>query len=462
MTGPGFTAAELAAFTGGEWRFLPPSGDLTVSGVATDSRRDCRGRLFAALAGERFDAHDFLPAAIAAGCAALLIDRTAIGKLPVPCPCPVLLTADTLAAYQAIAAGHRNRFPSLLVAAVTGSVGKTSVKEMLRSIFAAVYGAEQVLYTLGNTNNQIGVPQNLLRLHAGIRCAIIEMGTSAPGEIAPLSRTASPNAALVNAIAPCHLEKLHSLDGVAAEKADIFTALRPDGLAVIPAQSPGETILRAAAAPFRTVKFGPGGDVQATYLGGNLSGSRIELSFADGTILPVDWHLSGRHQAMNAAAAAALAAGLGIPPAAIADGLRHCELPGMRMEISRRDGNVYVNDAYNANPGSMIAALEHLAEFIHPEEWLLVLGDMLELGTYEEREHRAVLDALTRLLPTVRAILVGPRFRAALPAASPFLHTAADAEAARVLLRQLRREGDFIFLKGSRGIHLENIMPTTL
>ena len=218
-----FSAEELARGAGGRWT---DGRGTAVSGVFTDTRQDGSGRLFIALSGENFDAHDFLPAAVSAGAAALCVAESKLGRLPEPCPVPVLAVADPLRSYQGIARLHRRRFPELTVAAVTGSVGKTSVKEMLCAIFTAAAGAERVLYTVGNTNNQVGVPQNLLRLQPQHRFAVIEMGTNHHGEIEPLSCCALPQVALVNSIAPCHLEFLGSLEGIAREKSRIFSVCR--------------------------------------------------------------------------------------------------------------------------------------------------------------------------------------------------------------------------------------------
>ena len=309
MAVPTFRAAELAAATGGVWRQGVVPREL-LSGIVTDTRRACAGALFLALAGERFDAHNFLRNAIAGGCAALCIEASKADRLPPECYVPVLEVADTLAAYRDIAHFHRLRFPSLRLAAVTGSVGKTSVKEMLRAIFEAAAGPDAVLYTEGNTNNQIGVPQNLLRLEERHRYAVIEAGTNHPGEIEPLSRCAAPQIALINSIAPCHLEFLGSLAGVAREKAHLFDGLPENGCAVIPGSCPEVGILEDAARNYATVlRFGETADcaVRARYFGGRLAGSRFELTFPDGKQFEVEWALSGRHQAVTASAAACAA-----------------------------------------------------------------------------------------------------------------------------------------------------------
>lgn len=458
MAAPTFRAAELAAATGGVWRngFVPPD---VLRGIVTDTRRSGAGALFLALAGERFDAHDFLPHAIAGGCAALCIEKAKAGKLPPDCAVPVLEVVDTGAAYRDIARFHRLRFASLRLTAITGSVGKTSVKEMLRAIFEQAAGPDAVLYTEGNTNNQVGVPQNLLRLEERHRYAVIEAGTNHPGEIEPLSRCAAPQIALINSIAPCHLEFLGSLAGVAREKAHLFDGLPEDGCAVIPRNCPELPILEEAARRCANVFcFGETADcdVIAHYLGGQLTGSGFELIFPGGERFKVEWPLVGRHQAVNASAAACAALAAGIRPATIAAGLANTRLPGMRTKITEIDGVTYVNDAYNANPGSMRASFEWLAEFADPAKLLLALGEMRELGRDSAAEHAALLELAREHFPGVRILSVGGAF-----APTPGVEHFADAAAAAPRLAELVRAGDLVFAKGSRGIAMELALPET-
>lgn len=447
-----FSAAEWSAATGGTWTFEPPAAQSY--GVYTDTRQPGDGRLFLALCGENFDAHDMLGKAVSGGAAALCIARSKVEKLPPSCPVPVLLTDDPLAAYQAIANFHRCRFPQLKVAAVTGSVGKTSVKEMLRAVFTEAASPEAVLYTIGNTNNQIGVPQNLLRLNDIHQYAVIEMGTNHFGEIAPLARCAEPNGALVNSIAPCHLEFLESLEGVAEEKSAVFSALKTPAIAVIPEVSAGNEILRRAAQAHTISSFGTDtGTIRSNYCGGNLEGSSFQLVFPDGKDFKVSWHLSGRHQSLNAAAAAALAYGLGISPETIAAGLAKTELPGMRTKRTTLDSVTYINDAYNANPGSMRASFAWLKEFADETKLVLVLGEMRELGMYAQSEHAAILDEARALFPAARIITIGqyPERQG--------VFRFADSISARNPLAGLVRSGDIVFAKGSRGIAVEKALP---
>ena len=446
-----FTAAERAAAAAGDG-----SGGTKLSGslaVSTDTRVDNRGRIFFALRGEKFDAHDYLPQAVASGADALCIRRDRADRAPAGIP--VLLVDDTLAAYQACGAFHRNRFPNLTAVGVTGSVGKTSVKEMLRAIFTAAVGADAVLCTEGNTNNQIGVVQNLLRLHAGHRFAVLEAGTSAPGEIAPLAKIIRPVGAIVNSIAPCHLEKLGDLKGVAREKGAMFRALPPDGVAVFPQNVPEAETLRESAAGRKIVNFGMdgAGEVSSFWLGGSLDGGKFLLRFPGGEEFTVEWPLSGPHNALNAAGAAALAFHCGVAPATIAAGLAKTTLPGMRMKRSTVNGVHYINDAYNANPASMLASLRMLAATPPAGRLILVLGGMRELGPESAAAHAELIRSAGELLPDALCLTVGPEFFGL--SARHF----ENAEVANGYLASIVRPGDTVFAKGSRGNAVELALP---
>lgn len=457
-----FTAEELAAASGGYWLDdRAASGSLSCY---TDTRQPGAGKIFLALSGEKFDGHDFLAQAVQSGAEALCIAENAREKLPENGTVPVLVVQDTLAAYQAFARFHRMRFPELKVIAVTGSVGKTSVKEMCRAVLAQEYGEDAVLYTIGNTNNQVGVPQNLLRLTSSHRAAVIEMGTNSPGEIAPLSVCAVPTVALINSIAPCHLEKLGSFYGIAQEKSAVFSGLGADGHAVIPAECPAAELLAEKAASYHCTTFGDvsgAAAVRSEFLQGDLTGSSFALLFPDGPRLEVRWALTGAHQALNAAAAASAARALGIAPETIAAGLAQVTLPGMRMAKSEIGGAVWINDAYNANPASMLAAFRQLVQGgMDPSGLVLVLGDMLELGTFEASEHKKVLQEACSSLAGSRIVTVGPRFaRAASTLNLPEITLCGSASGAAKVLAKLVKAGDTVFLKGSRGIGLEKAIP---
>ena len=453
-----FTLHELLRATGG--RLTGGDAPAMVDSVFTDTRESAKNALFLAFSGEQFDAHDYLAQAVANGASLLCVEENKLGKL-LP-GMPAIVVPSTVTAFQRIARFHRLRFPDLKVILLSGSCGKTSTKESLRAIFEHAMDSVSVLATEGNTNNQIGLPQNLLRLNARHRIAILEAGTNHHGEIEPLSYCAMPDLAIIVSIANCHLEFLGSLEGVAQEKSNLFSHLAPNGLAVIPAECPGHDILARAAAKFRTGTFGFAGsdaDVTADYLGGNLHGAKFRLTRAStGETVSVQWSIPGRHQAGNAAAAALAALSFGIPFETISEGLSRTTLPGLRMRISEHGGSTWINDAYNANPDSMAASLSWLSEFADPRNLVLVLGDMGELGASSAEGHRSVCNLAKRLFPDARFIVVGPHMTDAAKetgldcAAYP---TAQDAAKESVAVAP----GSLVFLKASRSTRLELLEP---
>ena len=454
-----FNGIELMESTSGRWNTVLPL-DFELNRVITDTREDCSGGLFLALRGENFDAHDFLDSAVSSGAAALCIEKTFATKINPAWNIPVLLVDDTLTAYQAIANSYKKRFHNLRSVAITGSMGKTSCKEIIRSILVAAVGEEAVYATKSNTNNQVGVPQNLLNVNSKHRFCVLEMGTNHFGEIEPLSRTLEPDVALINSIAPCHLEAFGDTHGVAQEKTKIFAALKSDGIAVIPTDCPEINYLLGQTKQFKTMRFGT--DVEAVYHGGNLHGSCIELIFKDlNKRIKLDWLLSGAHQASNAAAAATVALALGIEPEIIAEGLRNCVLPGMRMKVAHVNGIDWINDAYNASPESVAATLRWLKEFVKADDLVLVLGDMLELGKVSNSQHKKVLAQAFELFPEAAFVLVGPEMNRAggnidVPNKNCFCK---DSEAAKEVLKIFLSVGKTVLLKGSRGIKLEKLWP---
>ncbi len=451
-----FTASELAQAVNGHWEGDPDLLPRQI-GISTDTRQNGEGKIFFALSGENFDAHNFLDSAASSGCCALCIRKDFAGNIPA---LPCLKVDDVLSAFQQISAFHRRRFPQLTVAGITGSVGKTSTKEMIRAIFTSYTGdPEEVLYTIGNTNNHIGVPQNLLRLNAKHRFAVIEMGTSSPGEILPLSLIAAPAVAAVNTVAACHLEKLGSLDGVAEEKSTIFAGLSGSGKAVIGKNVHGENILRRAAGNNQIISFGtdPAAcDIAATFEEGNLDESSFSLTFFNSRTYKIRWNLSGAHQAANAACAAAAAYSCGIPEEVIAAGLADTTLPGMRMKRTEIDGVTYINDAYNANPASMRALIGMLKKSdVVVEKLILCLGGMRELGQNSRAEHLALLDMVHTVFPGVRLITIGSEFDR-LPGNGNCFSASAPAFE---YLQSIVRPGDMVVAKGSRGNRVELALP---
>lgn len=465
MTATNFSALELSTASGGEW-LLSPSEDFYVENIATDTRKDCTGSLFVALSGENFDAHDMLENAIKSNAAALCIKNKFSSLIKPEWRIPVLLVENTLDAYQNIARFHKMRFPEIRTVAITGSVGKTSVKEIIRSVLETAVGADGVLATEGNTNNHVGVPKNLLRLNKNHQFAVIEIGTNHHGEIEPLCRCVTPDVAVVGSVAPCHLEFLDNLEGVAREKSMIFSCLNPNGTAIFPDECPGSDILSLATAPFKNFCFGngPNADFRAIYCGGHLRGSTIEVFFRPfNKTIRIDWSLTGAHQAYNAAAAAAVAVSLGLSPETIAEGLKKCVLPGMRMAVSEINNVNWINDAYNANPASMNAALHWLAEFATAKDLMLILGDMGELGINAAAEHRKVLESAFNMFPEAKFRLVGLMMSntAGELAFDGDIRCFQDSTEAASVVKTELRPGLTVLLKGSRFMRLEKILPET-
>jgi UDP-N-acetylmuramoyl-tripeptide--D-alanyl-D-alanine ligase len=248
------------------------------------------------------------------------------------------------------------------------------------------------------------------------------------------------------------------LNGVATEKSAIYKYLQPGGIAIFPVECPGKKILEQAANGFRTLTFGdsPQADIRGEYLGGNLHGSRIRLTFPDGASCETDWPLTGKHQALNAAAAGAVAVALGIPPETVMGGLKNATLPGFRMKISEHNGATWVNDAYNASPGSVAAILNWLADFTDDTKCVLVLGDMLELGEAKETAHKETLQLARRLFPQTRIFTIGPIHAEFIPDG---VTNFPDAKTAITAIHATVKPGDTVLLKGSRGMRLEQIEP---
>ncbi|HEY8553937.1 MAG TPA: UDP-N-acetylmuramoyl-tripeptide--D-alanyl-D-alanine ligase [Burkholderiales bacterium] len=343
--------------------------DARFTGVSTDTRTLAPGDLFVALAGPRFDGHSFLPEAIAKGAAGALLSR------PLETPLPHVRVPDTRRALGQLAAFWRRQF-TLPVAAVTGSNGKTTVKEMVGSILAET-GPGCV--TRGNLNNDIGVPLTLLRLRAADRYAVIEMGMNHPGEIDYLSRLAAPTVAVITNVAEAHLAGFDGVEGIARAKGEIFAGLAADGVAVLNADDPFYELWRRLAAPRRCVTFGleRPADFRADYRLDE-RGSALRMKTPAGEI-DVRIALLGKHNVMNALAAAAVALSAGAGLDQVAAGLAKLRAVAGRLEVKPGfSGARVIDDTYNANPGSLAAGLEVLKSV--PGERVLVLGDMAELG----------------------------------------------------------------------------------
>ena len=468
-SGPRFGAEELAAATGGRWIGAPPAH---LDGVSTDTRKIAPGNLFVALRGEKFDAHDFLEQAFAAGAAAAVVAESwtrsplAQSLSRRDRPGAALVVPDPLPALGAVARHHRRRFRIPLVG-VTGSVGKTSTREMIGAILRRRGPA---LKTEGNLNNEIGVPQTLLGLAPEHWAGVVEMGMNHAGEIARLAAIAEPRVGVVTNAGVAHIEHLGSEDAIADAKAELYQGLARDGLAVANADD-ARMMKRAQASGRQVITFAVGrkrrGDVVALeVLAHGAEGLRFLLGVGNRE-LEAFVPIPGEHNAANAAAAAAAAIALGASDREIVDGLADVRPVGRRMRIERlASGVTLVDDCYNANPTSMSAALATLRGLAEAGggRMAAALGDMLELGPASEALHRALGDEVARAGVALYAAF-GPRSAAAAGAAlaaglppAAVLHSEGDVQALAEFLRRSLRPGDVLLVKASRGMQLERLV----
>jgi len=375
------TLAQTAMVLGGELR----GSDARFDDVCTDSRTLKKGDLFIALRGEKYDGHDFVGQAAAAGAVAALVDRS---YLQADAGLPVAAVADTTTALGALAAHWRRQFHIPLIA-VVGSNGKTTVKEMIAACLRAHFGDAAVLATRGNLNNHIGLPLTLLALREAHRVAVVEVGMNHPGETAQLAAIAAPTIAVINNAQREHQEFMRSVADVAIEHASLITALAEDGVAVINADDDHAGAWRTAAGARRVRDFGLQQPAAVC------ARCRMEASSAHLDVTTPEEHaafdlpLAGEHNARNALAAIAAATAAGVPLAACARALaRFVAVKGRLQVKTGRRGATLIDDSYNANPDSVRAAIDVLAQA--PGRKFLVLGDMGEVGAQGAAFHEEV------------------------------------------------------------------------
>lgn len=431
---------------------VEPSGQppQAFSGVTIDTRRATAGQLFVAIRGDRYDGNDFLDAAVAAGVSGAVgedrgfADRAEIAFWAVP---------DGRAALQALAAHYRNAL-STQVVAVTGSNGKTTTKELIAAVLAQRFSTSA---TAGNLNNQIGVPLTLLEIDPDDDWAVVELGSSEPGEIAILSRIAQPTMAVITSVAASHLEGLGSVEAVMEEKLALGRALSPDGTLFYNGDDP-RLIAAVSTLKCRLVSYGiePSNDVRP---------ERVELDGEGRGMFEIDGRtyrlrLVGRHNIVNALAAVAVGREADISPGAIAVGIAEPDALPLRMELERWGDVVALVDCYNANPESVASAVTTLVALDDARRRVVVLGEMLELGDQSEMLHRQVgRDLASAGVEVVVAVGAG---------AAPIASGAEDegvtafrfddqSGAIRWLIENLR-PGDAVLFKASRGAALEHVV----
>ena len=420
----------------------PPCKDVTVDAIVTDSRRADFGALFAALPGSQVDGHDFAPAAVRLGAVALLVNR------PLDLEVPQLVVDDVLGALGRLAAMLRERLDPVVVG-ITGSNGKTTVKEMVASILRP---AGPLLATRGNYNNELGVPLTLFELEPRHRFAILELGASKAGDIAYLAGIARPDIALVTNIGPAHLGGFGSLEGVARPKGELYAALPVDSCAIVNADEPWAAQWKQVSRAKRVLTFGSGPDCEVQAAGDDKQpviqtpmGS-FELCMA----------LPGAHNRINAAAATAVALALDVDLETIRKGLESVQpVPGRLNFIETSAGWTVIDDTYNANPASLYSALRVLSE-MHGTPWL-VLGDMKELGTDSSKMHREVGDA-ARAMGVSRLFATGEMSAHTVDAFGEGAEHFDSREALVESLRRQLRPGINCLVKGSRSMGMETVV----
>jgi len=446
--------------------------DAYFQGVSTDTRQVVPGTLFVALRGETFDAHDFLGQLVGQPVAAVVVEQ-----LPENYPLPALVVPDTLAALGRIGNFWRSQF-AIPVIGVTGSNGKTTVKEMVASILAAAFGQDARLATQGNLNNEIGVPLTVMRLSKDHKAAVVELGMNHPGEIARLAAIAAPTVALVNNAQREHQEFMHTVEAVARENGSVLQALPADGVAVFPGDDEYTALWRELAKGREVLTFGltDDCDVRASYtntgFGSELKISsfprRREPSFASaaaqinlgprlrgGDEFVVKLAAAGVHNVRNALAATACALAAGIPVDAIVRGLEGFAPVNGRLQRKQAvNGATVIDDSYNANPDSVRAAIDVLAQYASPR--ILVLGDMGEVGTQGPEFHEEIgAYAQTRGIDTV--LVTGQLARHM--AATGARHYEQFDELLAALDQQLGSKSDAtVLVKGSRFMKMERVV----
>lgn len=451
---PDLKVGELCQVLQGE--LIQGDPEVRIQGVSTDSRRIRGGEVFFALRGERFDGHDFVAQALAAGARAAVVARR---PWP-PVSGALIRVRNTLEALQALASYHRQKVFKGELIGITGSSGKTTTKNLVAQVLEAKF---KVLKTPGNFNNEIGLPLTLLQLTAEHQVAVVEMAMRGLGEIAALCRVARPTAGIITNIGTAHLGRLGSVANIARAKGELLAALPPEGLAVLNGDDPWCRRL-AENLQVRVVFYGT--EKPATVYGTDIKfqgrqGTEFKAVFPEKTVtvrLPVP----GKHNVLNSLAALATGYWLGVAPEVMAERLARWPSESLRQEfLPGPRGSLIYNDAYNANPESTLAALAVLAQL--PGRKVAVLGDMLELGTSAPEFHRrvggAAAEAGVALLVTVgelaREMAAGAR-EAGLPDSQVF--SFAHPRDAALFLAGILSPGDVVLLKGSRAVGLEQVL----
>lgn len=438
MTGPGihlgWTVGEVSRSLGG---VLHGDPDIVIASVTIDSRSVPVGALFVAIAGERFDGHDFASSAMGSGAAAVVVERGRCRDVE-----PRIDVEGTVEALKGLAAKRRSELV-MPVVAITGSTGKTSTKDLVEAGIAGSWASPR------SYNNEIGVPLTVLSTPSDATALIVEVGSRGAGHIRWLASAVRPDVAVITNLGVVHLETFGSESGLADAKFELIEALAPSGIVIVPSDEP--RLHRQTER--RTITFGPvPADVAVTRADIDEAGAAVFAVTVDGETYGGTLAMAGSHQAFNAAAAVAVGCALGLPIGPFVDGMSSATGSQWRMDIHHGRFTV-VNDAYNANPQSVAAALETVAAM--PGRSIAVLGPMAELGGVCEAQHRA-MGELAATLGFERLVLVGPDHGYAL-GASQLVEHATDMDAAMDTLNGILGPGDVVLVKASRSAGLERL-----
>ena len=439
----------LAKWADGELLRGNPRAEADV--VCTDSRALKPGALFVALRGEKFDGHHFVKQAIASGAAGVVVEEA---PAEAGGDCAVIRVGDTLVALQQMAAGYR-RTLTLKVINITGSNGKTSTKDYTAAVLAE-RGA--VTKTEGNLNNHIGLPLTILRASAKDEYGVFEIGMNHAGEIAPLARISRPDAGVITNVGVAHIEFLGSREAIAQEKGMLAEAVGAEGFVVLPVDDAFSEAI-AARTHARVIRAGlEHGDVFASDVKADSDGSYFTAHARGGTAQG-QIAAPGEHMVRNAMLAVAVGLEYGVPLDACMEGLRRAKLTKGRLEKKIARGICILDDSYNANPDSMVAALQTLGQM--PGRRIAVLGQMNELGAESESGHRRVGEAAARekidCVITVGSVAAGIA-EAARERGVKHVMASDTTAAAAAILRSMARNGDTVLIKGSRSVKMETII----
>jgi len=440
---------QLAAWTYGFWTSLPSQG---VSGVTQDTRNLSEGDLYVALRGHNFDGHHFLSSAFESGASAALVDVAWVKEHG--CDFPCLVVPDTHQALTQLAQNYRSSWSSKVIG-VTGSVGKTTVKELIAQMLAT---QGRVCLTPGNYNNDIGVPLSILGATGKEDFGVFEIAMNQPGEIGPLTDLVHPRVGVVTPVGSAHVGQFEDEEAVASEKAALVERVDRNGFCVLSADLPWFDLLSSkSAAPVVTVAL----EGEANWTG-RWTDEGFEIRLEDNPVLTCSLPVRAEFMARNVLLATAVACRLGVGVKEMKQAIESFQAPGMRWAQSSIRGIEWINDSYNANPLSMQAALEALDRLSVPGKKWAVLGGMRELGDHEQRAHEELGASLLHYPNHCVAVgacanwIVEGALSAGVPAHR--IHLADCHADAVALLRDLVNEGDAVLLKASRAERLEQIL----